>query len=170
MKRISILIAVVLMTTLLTACGAGDVQGPGGESSSSDVSSAQVNSVSKEDYDSNIGGLKAYLEDSGYVSGEPREMSAQFIGAKEGYKYQFNYNNSDVSVEIYEYELSNLNETAMRVIDSVNSKGYFMMGKTEVQGVMSDNGKYLMIYVDSSDSKDNQNRKTEIINNFKVFH
>lgn len=170
MKKIIVLCIAAFSTVLLTACGAGDVQGPDSQSSDVSTQESKVESdVNQDNYEDNVNGLKKYFEDMGYVSSDPVKMSAQFIGAKEGYRYQFKYEKSDVTVELYEYDLDNLNSTANRVIDSVNSNGYFMMDKTQVDAYMSDNGRYMLIYSDNSKDEANVNRKDEVINNFKTF-
>ena len=171
MKKIITFCLITILAVLLTACGAGDVQNPANQSNSevNTEKASEEKVVSQDDYEDNVNGLKKYFEDSGYVSGDPVKMSAQFIGAKEGYRYQFKYGKSQVIVELYEYDLDNLNSTADKVLDSVGSNGYFMMDKTQVNAYMSDNGKYIMIYTDNSKDHENQTRKDEVIENFKTF-
>lgn len=170
MKKIVVFCMITLSAFLITACGAGDIQRPDTQNNNvvNEESKPEIH-ISQDDYESNINGIKKYFEDSEYVYNDPVKMSAQFIGAKEGYRYQFKYEKSMITVELYEFDIDNLNDTANRVINSINSNGYFMMDKTEVNAIMSNNGKYMIIYRDDSKNNENQNRKNEIIENFKTF-
>ena len=171
MKKIILLVMAIAVGILLTACGAGDVGGPGYNPSS--VESEQTESVASvppiESYEDNLTGLTQAMTDRGYISGDPTTMSAQFIGAKEGYRYQFSYEKSKVTVELYEYDLENLNETAQRVISAVKQDGQFEIQGTNITATLSDNGKYLMIYSHDTDNEANQQRQTDVENLLKQF-
>ncbi len=90
-------------------------------------------------------------------------MKADFIGAANGAKFQFGYNgNNNVTVELYEFNPDNLNETAKAVQDEVKNKGTFTIMSQQVPAVLSDSGKFLMIYKDSTTSDENKARAEEV--------
>ena len=51
------------------------------------------------------------------VTGTPDAMRADFIGAKSGVRYKYGYNGGkeNVTLELYEFDLSGLNDTAKKV-------------------------------------------------------
>lgn len=125
--------------------------------------------INQESYNDNLEGLMGYFKDKGYVSGEPAKMSAELIGAKEGYRYQFTYNKAKIRVELYEYDLDNLNNMANDVLEGVKKSGKITVQNTSVDAVVSDNEKYLMIYTKDKDNDENIKREEEVINEFKAF-
>ncbi len=171
MKKIIILALAIVMAGTMAACGMGDV---GGATSSAPAQSvASVPTVSKVDaqgMDDTLAGLEKYLAANSAISGNATEMDATFIGAKSGAKYQFDFNGkSNVTVELYEYDTASLNEKAQTVLNDVKSKGTFTIMSQNVPGVISDNGKYLMIYKDTSSADQNKAHQTEVTKLFKEF-
>ena len=81
-----------------------------------------------ESFDNNLNGLCEYFGELGYVTlkdGKIDEslvvkMDASLIGAKEGKKFNTKYGSQTVVIELYEYDLNDLNDTAKSVIDSVS--------------------------------------------------
>ena len=135
--------AAVLCAATMASCGQGvvDLTSSGQESASSaPVSSA----LSEEEVEDTLEGLEQYMASLGYISGTPSTMRGDMIGAKEeGHRYA----TAAATVEFYEYDLSNLNDTAKAVRESVEADGTFdMIGQTVQGAVLSDSGKYLMIY------------------------
>ena len=130
---------------------------------------ATVEGVNQDSYEDNLSGLTSYFKDKGYVAGEPTKMSADLIGAKEGSKYQFAYAKAKVSVELYEYDLNNLSDTSNEVLNKVKESGKLTIQNTSVDALISDNGKYLMIYIKDKGNEENAKREQEVINDFKTF-
>jgi hypothetical protein len=54
-----------------------------------------------------------------------------------------------VTLELYEFDTKNLNDTAKKVISDVKSTGKFTVIGQQVNAVLSNSGKYLMIYNNS---------------------
>lgn len=165
MKKILILALAVVMAGTMAACGMGDVGGAssgGGASSSSSsqaASSQAASQPSQDSYSDSLDGMEKYLSASQMISGNPSEMKADFIGAVKGVKYSFGLNGSNnISVELYEFNPSSLNDAGKTVINDVKSKGNFTIMNQKVDAVLSDNGKYLMIYKDTVSNND-QNKK-----------
>ncbi len=140
--------------------------------------------VSDEDYKDNLDGLCNYFAAKEYIATKDNKideskmtkMDASLIGAKEGRKFVTPYG-ANVTLELYEYDTENPNDKANEIISSVKETGKFViLDLPEVEAYMSDNGKYLMIYTDSSIKKENPDkeadnylRREEIIEAFKSF-
>ncbi len=143
-------------------------------------------SVVATDYDDSFDGLISYFTDLGYFAmsdgkvddSKVTKMDASLIGATEGNKYSYSLNSNNITIELYSYDLSNLDDTANEIIASVKENGTFtILELPAVTAYLSDNGKYLMIYNDTSISSDNPDtnatnytQRETVIENFKAFH
>ena len=145
LKKILALVLVMVMAVSLTGCMTTK-----GQTSTELVVSAEEKNPDMSAYTNDFDGITKYLADCEVIAGEGAEMSADFIGAVTGKKYAFSYEGQKATCEIYEYDLENLNDTAKAVIDSVKTKGYFESLDSEVTATLSNNGKFLMIYVNSA--------------------
>ena len=137
------------------------------------------------DFKDNLEGLINYFTELEYLAmkdGKLDEstvtvMDASLIGAKEGKKFVTAYGGKAVTIELYEYDVKNLNDTAKAVVESVKNSGEFtILDLPSVKANLSDNEKYLMIYTDSSiddanpdKESDNYKHREEVIKNFKSF-
>jgi predicted small lipoprotein YifL len=182
MKKVFLFAVMAAMLLSFTACGANDPtfntssssssasQSASSQSGSSAVSSSSTSStLDMGRVEDNLKGLEEYLISAGVVQGTPTDMAAEFIGAKSGAKYSYTYEGKNVIVELYEFEPSNLNETAKKTIDSVKKNGKFTILNQEVPAVLSDSEKYLMIYTDKATEQKNVAHKTESEKTFKLF-
>ena len=168
MKRLCILAAAAALLITTTACGAGNVGG--GSSGASAQSASSAPSVSEQSVEDNLKGLEKYLAGNGVLSGDPTEMRADVIGAKSGARYQFAYNGkNNVTVELYEYDPDALSDTAKRVTESVRSGGQFALMGQQVPAILSDSGKYLMIYKDTVTAEQNKTRADQVKKLFTEF-
>lgn len=104
-------------------------------------------------YESDIQGLCRYFEESKLTAGDKVQMSFDVIGALNGYKYAYRYNDSPVQLELYEFP-AELSETAQGVIDSVRADGTFTILDNTVPAHLSGDGRFLMIYTDAKAEKD----------------
>ena len=170
MKKSLIVALAVIMAGTMTACGMGDVGGASSTATSQAASSAVVSQISADAMDDNLAGLEKYLAANSFISGQPVQMQPEFIGAKSGAKYQFGFDgNNNVTVELYEYDTANLNDTAKSMISEVKSKGKYSIMGQEVAAVLSDSGKYLMIYKDSAAADKNKAHQQEVTKLFQGF-
>ena len=104
-------------------------------------------------------------------------MDASLIGAKEGKKFVTAYGGKAVTIELYEYDVKNLNDTAKAVVESVKNSGEFtILDLPPVKAYLSNNGRYIMVYTDASiddanpdKESDNYKHREEVIKNFKSF-
>nr|WP_319489566.1 hypothetical protein [uncultured Caproiciproducens sp.] len=169
MKKILILALAVVMAGSLAACGMGDVGGA--TSSASNASSQTVSSaVGSDNMEDNLAGLEKYLAANSAISGTSTVMKADFIGAKSGAKYVFAYNGkNNVTVELYEFDTENLSSQATSILNEVKAKNQFNLMNQDVPAVVSDSGKYIMIYKDTATSDENKKHQEEVTNLFKAF-
>ena len=141
--------------------------------------------INAADYDNNLNGLEKYFVDMGYIpeKTEPTEMMYGVIGAIDGDRYNFIVNSTAIYLELYEYNPDDLKDEksqnykeANRVINEVKKDGKFYVfdnnGSDNVayEATLSDNGKYLMIYTDTSTDAGNVQRKNDVITALKEFH
>lgn len=130
---------------------------------------AQPDPVSDKDFDDTLDGLCQYLEANRGVTGEPTEMAYETIGAVGGFRYRFHLNGSTVQVEVYEYDVENLDEQGQVCWDSVKSQGFFTLLDKEIPATLNENGKYMMIYTDTSTNEANVSQKERVMDLFLGF-
>lgn len=179
MKKIFLFVmACALSLAALTGCGAGDVGGPDYQSSSQAAetqsqaaeTSSQAN-LDPNDYEANLDGLCKYFEDKGFVNKDTKkEMYADVIGAKAGYKYEATINGGTYIIELYEFDTENLDSHGSSTVSAVKSEGHYVMLNNQINAMLSDNGKYMMSYGDVSEDEANKQRKEEIVKAFNEFH
>ena len=143
-------------------------------------SAPDADTIKASDYTNNLEGLEKYLVALDYIpkKSEPTEMLSNVIGAKSGHRYNFIVDNATVIVELYEYDTDNIGEEGKRVIDEVKKNGEFYVfgedtkldGNEAYPADLSDNGKYLLIYTDTSTDISNVQRKADFTEKVKAFY
>lgn len=161
-KKIVWMLAGVLLLMGLSACGGVGQSFPALELP--EDGQIQMNKMGRPD---TLEGLCEYLADGLAFAGDPVEMSYKEIGAIAGVRYRFTYNGSTVQVELYEFDLENLDEKGKACLDSVKETGKFTVLDNEVPAVL--NGKYLMIYTDTSKKDENTAQKERVEQLFADF-
>lgn len=161
-KKIVWMLAGVLLLMGLSACGGVGQSLPALELP--EDGQIQMNKMGRRD---TLEGLCEYLADGLAFAGDPVEMSYKEIGAIAGVRYRFTYNGSTVQVELYEFDLENLDEKGKACLDSVKETGKFTVLDNEVPAVL--NGKYLMIYTDTSKKDENTAQKERVEQLFADF-
>ena len=191
LKKLLALVATAALAVTLTACTGTGEQLPGLtlETSSASTSSTtsgvdvptpgdeedaqveiQVEEVPDTEFEDTIDGLCDYLSANKAVTGDPTEMAYETIGATEGYRFRFILGKSTVQVEVYSFDLDNLGDQAQTVLDSVREKGSFTMLDNEVPATLNSDGKYLLIYTDTSTDATNVAQKERVTELFTSFH
>lgn len=180
MKRVfAALLCAALIMVFASGCFGGQQVNPEDVATGDEASSLNAN-----DYKNDLEGLCNYFAAYGYINPKDEskltEMDASLIGAKEGKKFlAVRIDDVDVKniyIELYEYKTDELNATADEVIGSVKKDGTFsILELPEVNAVMSDNGKFLMIYNDkgldeTKTDSDNYKWREEVTEKFKAFH
>lgn len=167
MKKVGYLICSVSLLVALSACGVGNVGGaPSGTAASSAVSSA----VSPADYEGSLSGLQKYMVAAAGFSGTPEAMRADLIGAKSGVRYQFGHDgNKNVTAELYEYDPSALNETAKKFVADAKKSGEITVLGEKTSASLSDNGKYMMLFRNTSTDDKNKAYDDQVKKLFSEF-
>ncbi len=161
-KKIFGLLFSVAVLLGLTACGGTGQSLPKLELP--EDGQIQMSKIGRPD---TLEGLCEYMAEGLAFAGDPVEMSYKEIGAIAGVRYRFTYNSSTVQVEFYEFDLDNLDEKGKACLDSVQEKGVITVLDNEVPAVL--NGKYLMIYTDTSKKEENTAQKERVEKLFLDF-
>ncbi len=161
-KLISIIAAGAVAAVLFTGC-TGDAQSTPSASSdaASQTESGEImtgdGTKSPSAYSKDFNGFVQYMTDNGFVDGEGTDLTAAAIGAKTGKRFTVSSGVSKHTVELYEYE-DQTSEIAQKTISNARSDGSFhLFDSTETMtkntlAVVSDDGRFLMLYTDSSES------------------
>ena len=163
MKKWSFVLAVILVLMLFSACGVTGWDGSSSSQQESTPSSTVNENVSDENYEDNLAGLIGYFKEAGIITGDTETMQAAMIGAKDGARFTA----KNYSVEIYEYDLSDLNETAQGVLASVREKGTFELLGFEAKASLSGSGKYLMVLNESDSDASIAQSAGKLLESFK---
>ena len=177
-KKLLALAAAACLAFTLAACGSTgtslpSLTLPGGESSAvsgEEAGETALEPVEDTGFSDDLEGLCQYMEENYAVAGEKEEMSYQEIGAIGGYRYLFTYNGASLQVGFYQFDLEDLNEKAQACLDSVKAQGTFTILDNQVPAVLSDNGKYLMIYTDAKDDDTSNAQRQRVEELFRGFH
>lgn len=186
-KIIAVIFTLCCFSALLAGCGVEDalLQNSDTETTTQTATKDEAPIVKDTDFNDDFDGLCDYFVAMGYTVAKAGDkldeknvtkMDAALVGAENGKKFATSYNGKSITIELYSYNTSNLNDTANEVIESVKKDGTFViLDLTPVKAYLSDNGKYMMIYSDTSidESKtdtDNYAHREQVIEDFKAFH
>lgn len=180
-KLIAAVTAVMIMAVGFAGCNNDplSVQNVQDTTASTEATNA-TEPVKDKTYKETIDGIAELFVDKGYMeiakdNANVTEMDASLIGAKEGKRYTTKYNNAEVLIELYSFDMSDakLKETAEQTIKSVKETGKFRIFQLDpVTAYVSDSDKFLLIYTDKSnpaEDSDNYKRMQEVIETFKAF-
>ncbi len=142
MKRLVALLLTVLVIGSLCACTYG--------SRPADPTSAEATEDTTPDitkYKKDFAGMQKYLVDMKLLptgDGVKSNTKAEVIGADKGVRYLIDAENF---VEFYEINTKATPDEAQKVYDTVKDGGtYDVLGLAKVKGVVSDSGKFIMLY------------------------
>lgn len=173
MKKIIALVLAVMLVLSLCAC----MPNSRGPKIQEVTDPTNPESIKYTDYADSLDGLCNYFADMGYVYALPDDatgdeikdpvvMKADIIGADEGYKFTYIYGSSTIVLELYSYT-----DTNSKFYKQAKSEGKITVAEDldegTVDAVLSDNGKYLMIY---NDSEENAEREALVTEAFKGFY
>lgn len=155
-KKLLMVLAAGVLCIAMTACAGGG----GAQVATLETSSAESEAADKDPakYDNDIQGLCKFFEESGLVAGEKVQMSFDVIGALNGYKYMYRYNDSSVQLELYEFGTEALSDTAKGVLASARDKGEFEILGNTVPAALTEDNRFMMIYTDAKAEKDEISR------------
>ena len=159
--------AMVLSVAMFTGCN--NVT----NNNSSDTEN--VSSDSKESPDSADSGFDkfvSYMEDGGFIKGNGDELTASVIGAEQGERYTISSGGSKINVELYEYKDTN-SELALKILSEAKNSGTFSLyddlSTENTVAAVSADGKYLMLYTDSSTNANNVQTKNDAVEAVKSY-
>lgn len=176
MKRITALLLCLGMFAAVTAgCGGTgkQVTATGDEATKTNVSA----------YQNTYKDLLTYLSAWGYINPLEsnkdityNEMKASLIGAKQGRRFNAQHT-KDTTIEIYEYDPANPDETARKVTESVKATGTFqnLFDETVFDVYLTTGGHYMLIYNDTSitddtkETDENYQKRQEVVDCFMAF-
>lgn len=184
-KLIVSVMAVMIMAIGFAGCNNDPLSKQNVEANAATASTEATNATEAETakdktYKETVDGIAELFVDKGYMAIEKdnanvTEMDASIIGAKEGKRYTTSYNNAEVVIEIYSFDMTDekLKETAEQTIKSVKEEGKFRIFQLDpVTAYLTDSDKFLLVYTDRSnpaEDSDNYKRMQEAIETFKAF-
>lgn len=156
MKK-KLLIAGIVFLLVFTLAGCAGQQVPLPEES--------VLKVSELKDDEALNKICKTLREKEYIPEDGIITSANVIGAEAGYSFAMSVNGSSFTMEIYRFDMDNLNETGKNVIESVKKDGHFnVLGYKDINAEICENENYLLIYPDEKlQEETNKNTKEEIL-------
>ncbi len=144
MKRFLALLLCVLTIVSLSACTMGTDLSKMNQTSSEATEAEKVD-INK--YDKDFDGMQEYLIELKLFNGKKdnkSETQADIIGAKQGVRYRIDATNI---VEFYEFDITATPDEAENVLSAFkNGDTYNVLGIEDVKGVVSNSGKYVMLY------------------------
>mgnify|MGYP004464880171 CR=1 FL=1 len=136
-----------VVAAALSGCGGTTVADPSAASSSTAASAVESMPLSEVQED-NLNGLLTYLTGNGVIKSDTSEMKAEMIGAVAGKRVAVIYGDQTANVELYEFDTSNLNDRANEVLKNAKENKKFSSIDGEMPAMISNSGKYLLIYKD----------------------
>ena len=168
-KLISISVIAVLVLSITVFAGCSETI----DNTSSDTASVSSEKAeSPDNADSGFEDFAAYMSDNGYIKGKGEEITASVIGANYGERYTISSNGSKIYVELYEYTDSE-SELAAKTLNEAKNSGTFTLydgiSTEHTVAAVSADGKYLMLYTDSSTSGSNVQTKNDAVEAVKSY-
>lgn len=178
-KLISIIAAAAVAAALFTGCtgDAGTVSSQAAsdtESVASGETLAGDGTKSPDGYEKTFDGFVQYMTDNEFVSGDGVELTAAAIGANVGKRFTVSSGVSKHTVELYEYT-DQTSEAAVKTINNARADGSFhLFESTETMtkntlAVVTDDGRFLMLYTDASESDGVAEQKQAAADAVKAF-
>lgn len=176
-KFLTFILLSAIFVFCLSACGEGDVGDKSymdSQSAASQVSSqaetSQAQDTAEMEKKPGIDALADYFIAQGLIKEDSKtEVAPQVIGAEKGCRYTAQVGSSTFNIEFYEFDVNKLNETAEKTLSSIRETGQFEILNTKVSATISINGKYVMVYGDTSEDENNvaeKEKNTDIFLNW----
>lgn len=176
-KIISLAVACILAAVMLTGCSGTDDTASSNNTSANITAvtgSGDTQTVSAGGYDKTFDGFVQYMTDGGYIKGDGTDLTASAIGAAQGKRFTMSSGTSKYSVELYEYE-DQTSELAQRTIANARADHSFHLYESTESAVQStyavvtEDGRFLMLYTDTSASDASAAKKEEAGNAVAAF-
>lgn len=176
MKKFLFLALACALTVGMTACGSSTGNKP--------EVSAQA-SMAIDEVQDTFEGLCVYLTGNGIISGDYSPMNAEIIGASAGRRYSVSFEGGEIFVELYEFDMEKLAETAKaknydlekltalanKSLESIRKDGKLTVveGIDSVEAILSNSGKYVMMYSDQNTDENHVAQRQKAERLFKEF-
>ena len=161
------ILAMVLSAALFTGCN--DITN---DTSTDTTAVSSENSEKSDKSDSGFEKFAAYMEEGGFIKGSGLELTASVIGAEYGERYTISSGGSKIYVELYEYEDTN-SDLALKVLSEAKNSGTFSLyndlSTENTAAAVTPDGKYLMLYTDSSANANNVQIKNDAVDAVKNY-
>lgn len=146
MKRIIAILLVVISLFAFVGCSIGTDNAP---KKAEETKKTESKEVKADDYKKDFDSMVKYFEKKELVTIDTRKMSAEIIGAQKGVRC---FIKGKDFVEFYQINTKATPDEAQNLYDTVSQgKVYSVMnGASELKGVVSGSGKYIMLYPASS--------------------
>ena len=134
----------------------------------------EAKSQNAADYPNTYDGLCNYLASFGYINPLKDNVDSTYVVMDYGRRYT-EQTKKKATIEIYDYT-DVKSATADEILAGVKDKGTFtVLGLPEVKAILSNNGKFMMVYNDKSIDENNKEQeeyklREEIVEKFKTFH
>lgn len=160
-KLISMIAAAAVCACIFAGCAGDENTGTGSvsdtDTSVSGETLAADGSVSPDGYEKTFDGFVKYMTDSGYVSGDGDELTAAAIGADKGRRYKMSSTVSKHTVELYEFTDQTSDAAKKTIANARTDHSFHLFESTETQtkytyAAVSADGRFLMLYTDSSET------------------
>ena len=168
-KILALLLSVCLIVSL-TACGQTTVSTVSATNALETTETEENKEEPKaEDYTDDLNGLISYMTDCELIIGDGNDMSADYIGAKEGKQFAYTYGDATVILELYEFDTENLDEKAEGYLTSAKNENKISILGKDVNAKVSESGKFMMLFSISVTGDDYDVFAEKVNNNFTAF-
>lgn len=177
-KIISVIAATSIAAVMLAGCTSDTTAASSAASDASATSSGETmtgdGTKSPDSYSKDFDGFVQYMTDNGFISGEGVDLTAAAIGAETGKRFTVSSAVSKHTVELYEYK-DQTSSMAEKTISNARADGSFhLFDSTETMtkntlAVVSEDGRFLMLYTDASESdgvSEQKEKAAEAVKNF----
>ncbi|MDO4730624.1 MAG: hypothetical protein Q4B14_00620 [Clostridia bacterium] len=174
MKKLSLFLSLLSLTFILfafSACGAGDVGSDeymakkAASENAALTGQTQTDPAEKEpEWDPTFDGLIECFKWHGYIDVNTKfNTAADVVGANVGYRFTSNACASGpFNLELYYYDPQNPLGNSQEFINKIKESGHFTLLDNDIQSVVSNNGKYMMVYSSTSTKPEDLEKKQEI--------
>ncbi len=167
------LISIVMIAAMIMSFGLMSGCNYMGENTSADSNAVSNDGAESPDSaDSGFEDFVKYMDEGGFIKGKGESLTASVIGASYGERYTISSSGSKIYVELYVYKDTE-SKLAKNILGNAKDKGTFSLYKdmsTEnTTAAVSADGKYLMLYTDSSTNGNNIQTKNDAVEAVKSY-
>ena len=158
MRKVLIIAVSCLLTLCMLSGCADNTQTPSEEQETVITDNAGGTDLpSLDNYEDSFLDLITYMTEAGIIKGEGTDLTANAIGAKQGKRFTMSVGPSKYYIELYEYTDQTTDKAKSVIENARNDHSFSLFDITEsvtqnTYAVVSDNGKYLLLYSDTSTS------------------